>query len=77
MAEKRGVKTQDEKRDKVYLVKCLKEEKDFIDTVARKHGEKPTTFMRDAALEKAKRLYGKEKKSYIAEALEVLKEIEK
>lgn len=64
------------KRDKVYLVKCLEEEKDFIDTVARKHGEKPTTFMRDAALEKAKRLFNKDKNTYLKDAVKAYKELE-
>lgn len=73
---KRGRKKEEVVRDKPYLVKCFKEEKDFIDEVARRHGFVPTTFMRDAALEKAKRLHNKSRKDYIKEALEELKEME-
>lgn len=66
-----------EKRDKFrYLVNCLQDEKEFIDTVARRHGFQPTAFVRDAALERARKLFNKDKNTDLKDAVKAYKELE-
>lgn len=64
-----------QKKKKPILVMCTDEQKELFERVAKKTGTMPTTFLRDAALEKCKEIYEKNKKTWIQECNEILRDI--
>lgn len=64
------------RRDKLIQLTCTEEEKELFTKVANKIGMMPTSFVRYATTEKCKEIYNENKKTWIQEANEILKEIE-